>query len=115
MRNIRHRFHFNRFHLIWADRIVLWLAILGIAALAICWCAVAVAAGVEGANHVVLSFGLNSGPLVALIALWALLRAIDFVAGGATYRIFVPMREPEAPAVPVHEQPASTGKPMAAV
>jgi len=105
----------NRLHLIWADKIVLWLVILGIAALAICWCLVAVAAGVQGANHVALSFGWDPDIAVALLTLWAVLRALDFVAGGSTYKRFAPTHEPEAPAMAVHEQPASTGKPMAAV
>jgi len=110
MRSVR-----NHLHLIWADKIVLWLVMLAAAALAICWCLVAAAAGVQGANHVALSFGLDPGIGVALVTLWVVLRALDFVAGGATYKLFVPAREPEAAAIAVHEQPASTGKPMAAV
>jgi len=105
----------SRLHLIWADKLVLWLVILGIAALAICWCLVAVAAGVDGANHVALSFGWDPNIAIALLTLWAVLRALDFVAGGSTYKLFVPAREPAAPVMTVHEQPASTGKPMAAV
>ncbi|HEY4124793.1 MAG TPA: hypothetical protein VGM36_09280 [Rhizomicrobium sp.] len=103
----------SRLHLIWADKIVLWLVILGIATLAICWCLVAVAAGVDGANHVALSFGWDPNIGIALLALWAALRALDFIAGGSTYKLFVPEHEPEAPAMTVREQPASTSKPMA--
>jgi hypothetical protein len=106
----------NRLHLIWADRIVLWLAIVAVAALALCWCLVGVAAGVNGANHVVASFALDSGPivLIALVSLWALLRAIDFIGGGATHRLVAPAPEPDAAPPPVHGAAASTGKPMAA-
>ncbi|HEY8948593.1 MAG TPA: hypothetical protein VIM56_06890 [Rhizomicrobium sp.] len=110
MRSVR-----NHLRLIWADKIVLWLVVLAMAALAICWCLVAAAAGVEGANHVVRSFGLDPDVGIALVTLWVVLRALDFVAGGATHKLFVPAREPEAPAIAVHEQPASTGKPMAAI
>jgi hypothetical protein len=112
MRSVR-----SRLHLIWADKIALWLAFLAVAALVICWLLVATAAGVEGANHVALSFGLDSTLPVAaiLLTLWALMRAIDFIAGGATYRLFVPRRGPEIPAVIVHEAPPSSGKPMAAI
>jgi hypothetical protein len=107
----------NRLHLIWADRIVLWLAIAAVAALALCWCLVSVAAGVEGANHVVQSFALNSGPivLIALVSLWALLRAIDFIAGGATHRLVAASPEPETPSTIAHSAAAPTGKPMAAI
>jgi len=105
----------SRLHLIWADKIVLWLVFLGIVALAICWCLVAVAAGVQGANHVALRLGWDPDIAIALLTLWAVLRAVDFVAGGATYKLVVPARAPETPAMTVHEQPASTGKPMAAV
>ena len=107
----------NHLHLIWADRIVLWLAITAVAALVLCWCLVGVAAGVEGANHVVTSFALDSGPiaLIALVSLWALLRAIDFIAGGATHRLVVPTPAPDTAATTVHGAASSAGKPMAAV
>ncbi|MBS0274974.1 MAG: hypothetical protein JSR55_11375 [Proteobacteria bacterium] len=104
----------QRLHLIWADKIVLWLVFLGIAALVICWCLVAVAAGVEGANHVALRLGWDPDIAIALLALWGVLRALDFVARGATHKLFIPTCEPQAPAMTVHDQPASTGKPMAA-
>jgi hypothetical protein len=107
----------NRLHLIWADKIVLWLAIAAVAALALCWCLVGVAAGMEGANHVVQSFALDSGPiaLIALVSLWALFRAIDFIAGGATHRLVAASPEPDTASTVAHNAAASTGKPMAAV
>jgi hypothetical protein len=113
MQNVR-----NHLRFIWADKIVLWLAILFVAVTAIGWVLVAAAAGAMGANHVVASLGLNSVPIiVAFASLWALLRAIDFIAKGSTYRLFV--AEP-APAIAttnvvVPTPAASPGKPMAAM
>jgi hypothetical protein len=104
----------DRFHLIWADRIILWVA-AGIGALAaLCWCLVAVAAGVDGANHVVVSFGADSGDdvVLVLLTLWAALRAIDFIGHGATYKL---LHRSDAPHPSSEAPSASTGKPMAAV
>lgn len=100
--------------LIWADRIVLWLTVLGVAAMAALWLLVAVAAGIQGAGHVVTSFGWDGFPAIALtlVSIWALLRAIDFIAGGSTYKMFNAPPEMEvtsAPVVPI------TNKPMAAM
>ena len=109
MQNIR-----NHLHFIWADKIAVWLVILVVALAAVGWVLVAVAAGVMGANHVVASLGFNGGPIVITLAsVWALLRAIDFIAKGSTYRLFV--TEPAATtATPVAPAP-SPGKPMAAM
>jgi len=108
MRNVQ-----DRLHLIWADRIVLWLAIAVIAVAAICWCLVAVAAGAEGANHVVASFAADSGGIViaALLTLWAGLRAIDFIGHGATRQLVHREEAPHTTDTPA----ASTNKPMAAI
>ena len=110
MQNIR-----NHLHFIWADKIVFWLAILFVAMAAIGWVLVAVATGAQGANHVVASLGLNGAPIViALVSFWALLRAIDFIAKGSTYRLF--HTEPEPPAAgAVHVPASNVGKPMAAL
>ena len=80
----------DRIHLIWADKIVLWLAFAAIVIAAVGWCLVAVAAGVGGANHVVTSFSAESGDdlLVVLLTLWVALRAIDFLRGGQTRTLF---------------------------
>lgn len=110
MQNIR-----NHLRLIWADKIALWLAILFVAAAAIGWVLVAAAAGAQGANHVVASLGLNGAPIViALVSFWALLRAIDFIAKGSTYRLFHAQPDPEITST-AHSATPSTGKPMAAV
>lgn len=103
----------DRLRLIWADKIVLWLAVLIVAAMAILWIMVAVAAGTDGANHVVASFGSDFGVhiIIDLVGLWALLRAIDFIAGGATYRMFSAQTKPEAASTPAAQAPS---KPMAA-
>ena len=108
MQNIR-----NHLHFIWADKIVAWAAILFVAMTAIGWVLVAAAAGAQGANHVVASLGLNGGPIIiALVSLWALLRAIDFIAKGSTYRLFHTQPEPPAAAA---SPTGDIGKPMAAL
>ncbi|HEY4125225.1 MAG TPA: hypothetical protein VGM36_11465 [Rhizomicrobium sp.] len=108
----------NHLHFIWADKIALWLAILFVAMAVLGWILVAAAAGVMGADHVVASLGLNGTPIViAWVSVWALLRAIDFIAKGSTYRLFVTEPAPAAAATPtVAPAPAvSPGKPMAAI
>jgi hypothetical protein len=108
----------NHLHFIWADKIALWLAILFVALAAIGWVLVAAAAGVMGADHVVASLGLNGTPIViAWVSVWALLRAIDFIAKGSTYRLFVtePMPVVTATSAVAPMPTASPGKPMAAM
>ena len=103
----------NNLRFIWADKIVLWLAMLFVALAAVGWILVALAAGPMGANHVVASLGLSATPVVILASTWAALRAIDFIAKGSTYRLF--MGQPEAPIKQaVYASSADTGKPMAA-
>jgi hypothetical protein len=106
VQNIRKNLRF-----IWADKIVFWLAILLVAMSVICWVLVAAAAGVAGANHVIAS--LSGDPITTLVSLWAVLRAIDFIAKGSTYRLF--HAESELPAATTLRTPtADVGKPMAA-
>jgi len=108
----------NHLHFIWADKIALWLAVLFVAMAAIGWVLVATAAGVMGANHVIASLGLNATPIViALVSVWALLRAFDFIAKGSTYRLFVAEPAPTVPTTTVATPTpaASSGKPMAAM
>lgn len=80
----------NKLRLIWADKIALSLAVLIVAIPAIGWALVALAAGPLGANHVLASIGADGAieVLATVLALWASLRAIDFLAGGATYKLF---------------------------
>jgi hypothetical protein len=108
----------NHLHFIWADKIALWLVILSVVMAAIGWVLVAAAAGVMGANHVVASLGFNSTPIViTLVSIWALLRAIDFIAKGSTYRLFVtePTSTVTTTTVVMPAPAASPGKPMAAM
>jgi hypothetical protein len=108
----------NHLHFIWADKIALWLAVLFVAMAAIGWVLIATAAGLMGANHVVASLGLHGTPIViAWISVWALLRAIDFIAKGSTYRLFVAEPAPtvSTTTVAAPTPAASTGKPMAAM
>jgi hypothetical protein len=80
----------NNLRLIWADKIVLWLVALLLAVAAFAWAMVAIGAGAMGADHVLASVGrdgvIELGALV--LALWATLRGLDFVAHGSTYRLF---------------------------
>ena len=88
--------------LIWADKIVLWMAITAAGLAAFTWLLAAVATGISGANHVVASLGTGGGSEVALgaFALWTTLRALDFVFHGSTWRLF-------------HTNPALTERPLA--
>ena len=95
----------RRLRLIWADKIVLWLAIVLVAAAALAWLMIAIAAGIMGANHVVDSLG-NGGLMeigAFLLALWATFRALDFIAHGATYKLFHAEPAPDAPVLPSGE------------
>jgi len=95
-----------------------WAQGFGDAMAAIGWVLVVTAAGVMGANHVIASLGLNATPIViALVSVWALLRAIDFIAKGSTYRLFVAEPAPAVPTTTVATPTpaASSGKPMAAM
>ena len=80
----------NNLRLIWADKIVLALAILLLAIPAFGWAIVALAAGPMGADHVLASIGIENvlELFCAVLAVWAMLRAVDFVAGGTTYKLF---------------------------
>ena len=80
----------DKLRLIWADKIALSLTILIVAIPAFGWVLVAIAAGPAGANHVVESIGMDGALEVigAVLAVWATLRALDFAAGGATYKLF---------------------------
>ena len=95
----------NHLRLIWADKIALSLAILLLAIPALGWALVALAAGAAGANHVLASFGTDGVAEVAagLFAVWASLRAIDFAAGGATYKLFYVAQADHEPTKPVSE------------
>lgn len=112
-RGVAVRYSRKHLHFIWADRAVLWLAMLFVALAVIGWILVALAAGPAGANHVVASLGLNATPVIVLASVWATLRAIDFIAKGSTYRLF--MAQPEQAANSTdHAATSDHGKPMAA-
>jgi hypothetical protein len=91
----------NSLRLIWADKIVLTLAVLigGLAGFG--WGLTALAAGIAGADHVFASIGTGGAlELTALLfAIWATFRALDFVAHGSTYKLFHAERN-QAPALP---------------
>jgi hypothetical protein len=85
MQNIR-----EHLHLIWADKIVLGIALVMAALAGVLWLLVALAAGLAGANHVIASFGTTvfQEAVLGFVAVWLALRAIDFAAGGSTYKLF---------------------------
>lgn len=74
--------------LIWADKIALCFASLGLLLLAIIWLAGIAIAGEAGAQHLLASIGSRTVDLCGLstLALWAAMRGIDLLAGGQTYR-----------------------------
>ncbi len=95
--------------LIWADKIVLWLAISIVALAALGWLLMALAAGAAGANHVLASIGIV-GTLeicAALLVIWATFRALDFAAGGATYKLFHAEPAADAPVLQTPVLPTS--------
>ena len=95
----------NRLRLIWADKIVFWLALLSAVLMAIAWVFIAAAAGPIGANHVLASFGWGgiAEGVAGLLAFWAGLRALDFAFGGATHKLFYAERQDDVAALPARE------------
>jgi hypothetical protein len=95
----------NNLRLIWADKIVLTLAVLILIVAVFGWVLFAIAAGTAGANHVLASVGLGGtlGIIAVLFAVWATFRATDFAAGGATYQLFHAAPVEDAPVLPVTE------------
>jgi hypothetical protein len=93
----------NNLRLIWADKIVLSLAVLIAVIPAIGWGLVALATGAMGANHVLASIGTEGAldVIAVLLAVWAMLRALDFAAGGATYKLFHAEPVADASAIPL--------------
>jgi hypothetical protein len=89
----------NKLRMIWADKIALALAILLVAIPAIGWGLVALATGTMGANHVLASIGTEGALEVAAVvfAVWASFRAMDYVAHGATYKLFHAEQVADAP------------------
>ncbi|HXL99179.1 MAG TPA: hypothetical protein VN932_04555 [Rhizomicrobium sp.] len=80
----------RRLRFIWADKLVLFVALSALALATFLWVLALIAAGTAGAAHLVACVGtanvVNAG--AAMVALWVALRAIDFAAGGSTRKLF---------------------------
>ena len=76
---------------IWADRVVLFAAGVLLSLLALCWSLAFLIIGSLGAKHLWKYMGVQSIALSLLIAglVLVVLRGVDFVMGGPTYRLFV--------------------------
>ncbi len=80
----------RRTRFIWADKTALAVAFGFFLLLALLWVLALIATGPAGATHVLDGIGVWGVELDLLIAgsLWAVLRAVDFVLRGPTYRLF---------------------------
>jgi len=76
---------------IWADKVVLITACAFLSLLAFCWSLAFLAIGSLGAKHLWRYMGVQGIELIMLIASMVLvvIRGVDFVMGGPTYRFFV--------------------------
>jgi hypothetical protein len=76
---------------IWADKAVLFAACILWSLLALCWSLAFLIVGSLGAKHLWKYMGVQSIELSMLIAglVLIVLRGVDFVMGGPTYRLFV--------------------------
>ena len=74
---------------IWADKVALLFALLSGLVWAAFWGVAFLAIGDSGAKHLWLHLGLvwTNILLLALMSAWLVMRAVDFAAGGATYRL----------------------------
>jgi len=77
--------------LIRADKVVLFATAAFLALLALCWSIAFLAIGNLGAKHLWNYMGVQGIELSLSVAVLVLIviRGVDFVAGGSTYRLFV--------------------------
>ncbi|HEX3430458.1 MAG TPA: hypothetical protein VHT03_06185 [Rhizomicrobium sp.] len=76
--------------LIWAEKTAFALLLAETVLVAFLWLISFLAAGNAGANHVLASIGewrVEQG-FLSILALWMSFRAMDFIVGGSTYRLF---------------------------
>jgi hypothetical protein len=78
-----------RSNIIWADKVTLGLALFSALLLAALWLVAFAIIGGSGAQHLWARYGAMSIglALLGLMASWLVLRALDFAAGGSTYRL----------------------------
>jgi len=90
MQNIRQHLHF-----IWADKIALGAVVLALFLTGMLWLLAALAAGPAGANHVLgsISQSVALDGFIAVAVLWVALRAIDYLRGGSTHKLFRTARD----------------------
>jgi hypothetical protein len=76
---------------IWADKAVLFAAGILLSLLALCWSLAFLIIGSLGAKHLWKYMGVQSIELSMLIvgSVLIMIRGVDFVMGGPTYRLFV--------------------------
>jgi hypothetical protein len=77
------------FSIIWADKVTLGLAVSCAVLLVALWSVLFAIVGGLGASHLWTRYGAMSIglTLLGLMASWLLLRTLDFLAGGSTYRL----------------------------
>ena len=75
--------------IIWADKVTLGLALFCTVLLGAFWSLAFAIVGGLGASHLWTRYGAMSlgVALLGLMAFWLLLRTVDFLAGGSTYRL----------------------------
>ena len=75
-------------HLIWADKVGIYMATLGLVFIAYIWSMAAMAAGVSGANHI-MQHEIRDAlacDLAIAATFWAFFRAADWAVGGPRRR-----------------------------
>jgi hypothetical protein len=75
--------------IIWADKVALGLALFSVLLLGALWLTAFAIVGGDGAAHLWTTYGPMSIGLLslALMAVWLLLRTLDLLAGGSTWRL----------------------------
>jgi hypothetical protein len=78
-------------NIIWADKVTLGLAVCCAVLLVAFWSVAFAIVGGLGASHLWTRYGAMSIglALLGLMASWLILRTLDFLAGGSTYRLVV--------------------------
>ena len=86
--NVEERPQSSRF--IWADKVALFVACAFLALLALCWSLAFLAIGSLGARHLWGYMGIRGFELGLLVAgsAWVVMRSVDLMTGGSTYRLF---------------------------
>ena len=91
--NVEERPQSSRF--IWADKVALFVACAFLALLALCWSLAFLAIGSLGARHLWGYMGIRGFELGLLVAgsAWVVMRSVDLMTGGSTYRLLAQCAE----------------------